>query len=137
MTMKYLVLIVMTIMMLLSSCAKERTTVTPQQVPAVSVLNTAVPALRTTQRKGEDDDKKILMKIFSMSQQSISDATITVANETDTFIRHTDGYGQTLFDLPVSDYWDVTIDHLLYLPETSRITVVDSFTEKSYILKDK
>lgn len=135
--MKYLVLIVITIMMLLSSCAKQRNEVTPQQVPAVSVSHSAVPVLRTTQRKGEDDDRKILMKIYSMSQQSVSGAVIMVANETDTFNRDTDAYGKALFDLPPSDYWDVIVDHPLYLQETARVILVDSFTEKIFVLKDK
>ena len=90
--------------------------------------------MQTNPRKGEDDERKILMKIFDGNLSPIQFAAISATDGADTVAGETNAEGRCLLSFPQSEKWDVTVTHPYYTTEESQIELTDSLDEITIIM---
>ncbi len=113
---------------ILLSCNRKNNVPQPLQAPA------PMQSFTTT---GEDEDKKILMKVSSFNYTPIFRAVLMFTNEGDTVKGITDADGKYLATLPRPGEWHVIVTHEAFDTYTATIDVTDSFAEQNCTMVEK
>lgn len=135
--MRYIIMAVFTIAasFFMPSCSKQDVKPASSQEQQTSPAKPKKDKAAALRGGGEDEETPIVMhKVKNQANAPVSQARVTMVNETDTLQLDTDSAGECTFILPVSGSWLTVITRQGYHPKYIVSNFVDSFSIKTSIL---